>query len=47
MWYMPMHIAELIACIIFLYLKIFVCHIKQAFQIFGWGVDDLMLAFPG
>jgi hypothetical protein len=30
MWYMPMHIVELIACIIFLYMKIFVCLIKQA-----------------
>jgi hypothetical protein len=27
---MPMHIAELIACIIFLYMKIFVYLIKQA-----------------
>jgi hypothetical protein len=30
MWYMPMHIAELIACIIFLCMKIFVCFIKRA-----------------
>jgi hypothetical protein len=30
MWYMPMPIAELIACIIFLYIKIFVCLINQA-----------------
>jgi hypothetical protein len=30
MWYMPMHIAELIACIISLYYKTFVCIIKQA-----------------
>jgi hypothetical protein len=30
MWYMPMHIAEQIACIIFLYMNIFVCLTKHA-----------------
>jgi hypothetical protein len=30
MWYMAMHIAELIASIILLYMKIFVSLIKQA-----------------
>jgi hypothetical protein len=46
---MPMHIEELIACIIFLYMKIFICLIKQAcllaiISIFlGGGVDDSIL----
>jgi hypothetical protein len=39
---MPMHIAAhagyVVACIIFLYMKIFVCFIKQA-----WGGDDSIL----
>jgi hypothetical protein len=48
MWYMPMHISELIARIIFLYLKIFVFLIKQACLLaiiskFGGGVDYSIL----
>jgi hypothetical protein len=48
-WYMPMHIAEIIACIIFLHMKIFVCLIKQACLLaiiskFGAGVT---IAFYG
>jgi hypothetical protein len=50
MWYVPMHTAELIACIIFLYMKIFVCFIKQACFLAimskfggGGGVDDSIL----
>jgi hypothetical protein len=35
MWYMPMHIAAhasyVVACIVFLSMKIFVCFLKQAF----------------
>jgi hypothetical protein len=48
MWYMPMHNAELIACIIFLYMKIFVCLIKQAHFLaivsifFGGGYDSIL-----
>jgi hypothetical protein len=46
--YMPMHIAELLACIIFLCLKIFVCFIKQVSLLaniskLGWGGDDSIL----
>jgi hypothetical protein len=48
MWYMPMHMAELIACIIFLRMKIFVCLIKQAHLLviiskLGGGGDDSIL----
>jgi hypothetical protein len=47
MWYMPMHMAEPIARIIFVYMKMFVCLIKQASLLaiiskFG-GVDDSIL----
>jgi hypothetical protein len=35
MWRMPMHIAELIACIIFLYMIVFACLACNPFQIWG------------
>jgi hypothetical protein len=48
MWYIPMHIAELIACIILLHLKIFVCLLKPAHMLaivskFGGGGDASIL----
>jgi hypothetical protein len=49
MWYMPTNIAELIACVIFLYMKIFVCLIIQArllaiiSKFGGGGVDNSIL----
>jgi hypothetical protein len=50
MWYMPMHIAVhasyMVACTVFLYMKIFICFIKQAclqsFPKLG-GVDNSIL----
>jgi hypothetical protein len=47
---MPMHIAELITFIIFLYMKIFVCLLKQACLLaiiskLGGGVGILWLRF--
>jgi hypothetical protein len=47
-WYMPMHKEEVIACVIVLCMKIFVCFIKQAslqtiISIFSGGVDNCVL----
>jgi hypothetical protein len=57
MWYMPMHWAELIACIVSIWKKIFYCFIKQPrlsflscnhFQFFfGGGVTTAFYGWPG
>jgi hypothetical protein len=52
MWYMPMHIAAhasyVVACIVFLSMKIFVCFLKQAFLLaivskLGGGSENSIL----
>jgi hypothetical protein len=49
MWYMPMHTAELLACIIFLHMKISVCPIKQAhlLAIISIFLGGVTIAFYG